>query len=290
MKTRTHNKLPAAIQYVKGLFQSAKGNMERMCERVQDSEYNRMQHFISESPWDARKVLDRAAMVAGEMFGPFGRVGLLIDESSHTKKGSGSVGVHRQYSGTAGKIDNCQVAVYAALSADGHYGLIDTELYLPEAWTRDAERCRKAGIPKERMAHRSKRELALDIVRRQQAAGVRFDWVGADAGYGNDHGFLKQLDSMGLLFVMDVHSNHLVYTVPPTICIPPQKGTRGRKRTQYRTDSRPMEVRDLAMHAGAPGWELATIRAGAKGPLECRDLYRKYIHGTGIRPAMRNVC
>ena len=275
MSTRTHNKLSTAVQYVKGLFQSARGNMERMCERVQDSEYNRVQHFISESPWDARKVMDRVAANAGEMFGTFGRVGLLIDESSHAKKGSGSVGVQRQYSGTAGKIDNCQVAVYAALSADRYYGLIDTELYLPEAWTRDAERCRKAGVPKERLAHRSKRQLALDIIGRQKAAGTRFDWVGADAGYGNDHGFLQALESMGLLFMIDVHSNQYVYQQAPSIGIPPRKGGIGRSRTRYATDAVAVEVRELAARAGASEWQEVSVRSGSKGYLKCRALVRK---------------
>lgn len=107
--------------------------MERMVERVVDSEYFRMQHFISVSPWDARTGFDVVAMDTSEVFESFDQVALLIDESSHSKKGECSVGVARQYCGNIGKVDNCQVAVYGAQSAEKHYGIIDTPLYLPES-------------------------------------------------------------------------------------------------------------------------------------------------------------
>jgi SRSO17 transposase len=111
-RTRTSIQVSNALKYCKGLFQSQKRNMERMCEKVEDSDYFEIQHFISDSPWDHRAVMDQVASNAGE-----GPVALLIDESAHTKKGKKSVGVARQYCGNTGKVDNCQVAVYAALSA-----------------------------------------------------------------------------------------------------------------------------------------------------------------------------
>ena len=132
-KTATHNKLPIGIQYIKGLFQGQKRNMERMTERVRDSEYNQIQHFISESPWDARLGFDTVAEDTNKVLESYDRVALLIDESAHRKKGQHSVGVARQWCGTIGKVDNCQVAVYAALSAEKYYGLIDSALYCPKA-------------------------------------------------------------------------------------------------------------------------------------------------------------
>jgi len=131
-KTSTHNKLAIGTQYIKGLFQGQKRNMERMSERVVESEYHRIQHFISESPWDARLGFDKVAKDTSKVFESYERVALLIDESAHRKKGQLSVGVARQWCGTIGKVDNCQVAVYAALSAEKYYGLIDTALYLPQ--------------------------------------------------------------------------------------------------------------------------------------------------------------
>jgi SRSO17 transposase len=126
-----------------------------------------------------------------------GRTGLLIDESSHRKKGTKSVGVARQYCGTIGKVDNCQVAVYAGLSKENFYGLVDAALFLPEEWTGDKSRCRKAGIPGECQVHKTKPELALEIVKRQKANGIKFDWVGGDGLYGNAPALLGGLDQMG---------------------------------------------------------------------------------------------
>jgi SRSO17 transposase len=111
-----------------GLFQAKRGNMEQMSEIVATADYHQIQHFISQSPWDAAGVRDSVASNTDELFSGFEEVYLLIDESCHTKKGNKSVGVARQYSGQLGKVDNCQVAVYAALSADKYYSLIDTRL------------------------------------------------------------------------------------------------------------------------------------------------------------------
>ncbi len=116
-------------------------------ERVEDSDYYQIQHFISESPWDARAGFDRVAADTSQLFGSHERVGLLIGESAHRKKGKKSIGVARQYFGTIGKVDNCHVAVYAALSAEKYYGLIDMVLNLPEEWTSNEQRCKKAGVP-----------------------------------------------------------------------------------------------------------------------------------------------
>ena len=154
-----------AFQYCKGLFQAQKANIERMCERVVDSEYHQIQHFISESPWDWRMAYNDVATGISDAMAEAeaGKVGLLIDESSHLKKGTKSVGVCRQYSGTIGKVDNCQVAVYGGLSAQNYYGLVDAALYLPSEWTDDKKRCDKAGIPKEFRTYKTKPQLATEI-------------------------------------------------------------------------------------------------------------------------------
>jgi len=165
-KAGTHNKLQHATQYLKGMFQGQKRNIERMVELVVDSDRYQIQCFISESPWDASTGFDRVAVDTSQLFA----VHECVDESAHRKKGKQSVGVGRQYCGTIGKVDDCQVAVYAALSVEKYYGLIDTVLYLPKDWTSNEARCKKAGIPPmpagvERIC-KSKVELALDIIKR----------------------------------------------------------------------------------------------------------------------------
>ena len=131
-KTSNSNQSIKGELNVCGLFQAKRSNMEQMSEIVKDADYHQIQHFISESPWNARTVMDSVAEDTNKLFNDFEEVYFLIDESAHTKKGTKSVGVARQYSGQLGKVDNCQVGVYGALSADKYCSLIDGRLYLPE--------------------------------------------------------------------------------------------------------------------------------------------------------------
>ncbi|CAK0766019.1 hypothetical protein CCP4SC76_4470009 [Gammaproteobacteria bacterium] len=121
-------------------------------------------------------------------------VGYKIDESAHLKKGNNSVGVSRQYAGVAGKVDNCQVGVYASLAWKSHSSLINCRLYLPESWTNDTDRCEKAG-PSEARFFKTKLALALDMIKADMAAGVEFGWVGGDVTIqppGNETSLLRQ--------------------------------------------------------------------------------------------------
>lgn len=273
--TATHNKLPLGIQYIKGLFQGQKRNMERMTERVADSEYNQIQHFISESPWDARLGFDTVAGDTSKVFESYDRVALLIDESAHRKKGQYSVGVARQWCGTIGKVDNCQVAVYAALSAEKYYGLIDTALYLPESWTEDRERCRKAKVPRERITYKTKVELALDIVKHQLAIGTRFHYIGADGLYGNSYWFQQELDNLQQLFVLEVHSDQYVYTRPPQIYLPEKQGVKGRQPTLYKVSGEVTQVSEIGQQITGDQWQKIRLRQTGKGDLNCLGYTKK---------------
>lgn len=274
-KTLTHNKLPIGIQYIKGLFQGQKRNMERMAERVADSEYGQIQHFISESPWDARLGFDTVAEDTSKVFESYERVALLIDESAHRKKGQHSVGVGRQYCGTIGKVDNCQVAVYGALSAEKYYGLIDIALYLPESWTEDKERCKKAKVPKDCMAYKTKVELALEIVKHQLSIGTRFHYVGADGLYGNSYWFGQELDKLGQLFVLEAHSDQYVYKQPPQIYLPEKQGVRGRQPKLYKALGEVTEVREIGQQITDNQWEKIRLRKTGKGDLNCLGYTQK---------------
>ena len=261
--------MATAYQYLKGLFQGRKRNIERMTERVVDSEYHRIQHFISESPWDARIGFDRVAQNVSKILEGYSSVGLLIDESSCLKKGSESVGVSRQYAGTIGKVDNCQVAVYGALSAGKHYGLIDTALHLPKTWTEDKKRCLAAGIPKAKIVSKTKLEQAIEIVQHQKNIGTRFHFVAADALYGNSYWFQDQLDHLNQLFVLDVHCDQHVYTQPPQINIPEKTGSRGRTPSLYKTENVAKEVQQLASNLPLARYEKIRLRETGKGDLNC---------------------
>jgi SRSO17 transposase len=250
-----------------------------MAERVPDSDYYQLQHFISESPWAARAAFDKVASDTSQLFAGHKRVGLLIDESAHRKKGKDSVGVARQYCGTIGKVDNCQVAVYGALSAEKYYGLIDTALYLPDEWTSDEARCKKAGVPPmpagQKRVCKTKIELALDIVRHQKELGTWFHYVGADGLYGNSYHFQQELDKMGILFVFDIHSDQYIYTEPPVIAIPEKTAAAGRNPSLYKATGNAIEVRQYAKNTGSEAWQKIRLRQTGKGDLNCLGYSQK---------------
>jgi SRSO17 transposase len=250
-----------------------------MVERVPDSDYYQIQHFISESPWDARAAFDKVASDSSQLFAGHQRVGLLIDESAHRKKGKESVGVSRQYCGTIGKVDNCQVAVYGALSAEKYYGLIDTALYLPEEWAANEARCKKAGVPAlpkgEKRVCKTKVELALDIVRHQKELGTWFHYVGADGLYGNSYYFQQELDKMGILFVLDTHSDQHIYTAPPLIAIPEKTAAAGRNPSRYKATGNAIEVRQFAKNIAKEAWQKIRLRQTGKGDLNCLGYSQK---------------
>ena len=241
--------------------------MEQMSEIVKDSDYHQIQHFISESPWEAQSVMDAVSSETDKLFSGFEEVSLLIDESAHTKKGNKSVGVARQYSGQLGKIDNCQVAVYAALSADKYYSLINARLYLPQDWVADKQRCKAAHIPTSEIRFKTKLELALEMITYHKAKGTRFHWVGGDGLYGHDSKFRSAIDEMKLLYMLDIHSTDTVYEQCPAIYIPEAKQTRGRKPSQSQTDEPRAKVCDIAQRLQPQDWKTYNIRDTAKGPL-----------------------
>jgi SRSO17 transposase len=179
--------------------------MERMEETVPDADEQSLQHFISNSTWDARAVMNQVAADADALLGGFDDTILVIDDSGIPKKGTRSVGVSRQYCGQTGKVDNCQVGVYASLVHGDKATLIDARLFLPERWTSDEERCEKAGVPVEERSFRTKHEIALEIVQNALDSGVRFAYVAFDGFYGENGELLRILDGAGLRFLADVH-------------------------------------------------------------------------------------
>ena len=149
---------------MRGLFQSERANMLRMSE-VNAVDHQAMQHMLTEGSVDWPGFGQQIAREANALLGGKDSV-LIFDESGFAKKGEASAGVARQWNGRLGKVDNCQVGVFATLCRGELATLIDTRLYLPEAWCNDEARCRKAVIPKDQQQFRSKSQLALDIAAR----------------------------------------------------------------------------------------------------------------------------
>ena len=194
--------------------------MEKMMESYQQADYHRIQHFISESGWDARAAFDDAAKDCSAMLSDFGKVALLIDESGIEKKGDSSVGVARQYCGRVGKVTNCQIGVFGCLAAGEHSALIDARLYLPKSWIEDQPRCNKAGVPVKEQELKTKGELALQIVKTQKEKGIKFDFVGGDGFYGHDTKLGQGLEDLNLCFMLDIHSRDHIYLEPFEMVLP----------------------------------------------------------------------
>lgn len=268
-----HDVTEKARQYASGLMQAgSRKNMERMAEIVPDTKSRNLQQFLTHSKWDARAVIDHVARDANELLGNDQQAGFLIDESGFAKQGPMSVGVSRQWIGRLGKVDNGQVAVFGVL-AKGRFAVpVDVRLYLPKKWTEDPMRCKKAGIPENERAFRTKEELALEIVAHARRNGLHFGWVGADGGYGKGPGFCLALDQMGERFVVDLHSDFRVYLEDPKPYVPEKTSQRGREFSRYRTDVKGFEAKEVVAGFGLSHQPIRMLRNTSRGPLKVRVL------------------
>lgn len=238
-----------------------------MNERIEESDYQQLQYFISESPWDHKPVLSAVRRDLSQSFeGRAELKGLILDEAGHLKSGKESAGVARQYLGSVGKVDNGQVAVLAALSQGDDVGMVNCRLYLPKEWTSDKKRCKKAGIPKGEQVYRTKPELALEMIQEMEGE-VSYDWVGGDTIYGNSPTLRYGLQELQQLFVMDTSEEQLVYLGHPQPYIPPSKPGRGRKKTSQASDVKPLKTKELLLTLPGEQWKTYTIRQGTKGPI-----------------------
>ena len=166
-----------------------------------------LQQFLKVCLWDHEGLTDSVqkalwATIADLPPDAVGTVGIL-DETSVLKKGTKTPGVQRQYLGCVGKVDNGIVSVHLAVARAKFKALLDSELYLPESWDADRERCRQADIPDE-VRYRSKWEIGLDLLARAERNGWQFDWLTFDEGYGSKPKFLRILDLAGLRYVGEV--------------------------------------------------------------------------------------
>ena len=199
-------------QYVHGLLgDSARKSMQAMLARVTEPvSYQAFQHFITHAPWSVGPVWRRLLQVLPERRGV-----LVLDDTGFPKQGTHSVGVSRQYSGTLGKIANCQVAVTAALWTGVRAWLLGAELYLPESWL-TPERRQQARIPRA-VRFQEKWRLALTLIRRVRRAGLQIDLVVADAGYGDGLPFRTALTRQHLPYMLGVAGSLALWVGPPSV-------------------------------------------------------------------------
>jgi SRSO17 transposase len=267
-RPRLHGQLAHCQQYVKGLFHACRSNVERMNERLPDSGYDALHHFISVSDWDGQAVMDEVARrVQATLAGEAGEQGLLLDECGWEKAGTRSVGVARQYIGQVGKLSNGQVGVFAALCRGTSAGLVGGQLYLPSAWCADAARCAQARVPVTQRCYRSKPALAQALVEHLLGQGlVQADWVGGDAAYGNSPALRQALQARGQTYVLDVGPGLHLYRADPTPGAPVWSG-RGRPPRRAQPVGPALALPALAAQVPAAAWQALAYRPGHKGPL-----------------------
>jgi SRSO17 transposase len=266
-----------AINYLKGLFCCTKGeaNMERMEEEVSNSEYRAYQHFISNSSWDWQGLQKQVAQETSLLLTKQKQennlpIGYIIDESAHLKKGNKSVGASRQYAGVIGKVDNCQVGVYASLINNKSSTIINERIFLPKTWTEDVDRCQEAKIPVEYRAYKTKPALALDMIKQDIERGVVFDWIGGDGLYGHSTELCDELEKLDCFYVMDVHKDQKVFLKEPGIAIPSAKPGKGRKPTKLQPNLESVRIDEFASSIADENWKLEKIRDTVKGVLSLR--------------------
>ena len=254
--------------YVRGLLLNGdRKSIEPMAARLPEGNIQAMQQFIGQSPWEWNSVWERLARRMTKELEP--EPAWIIDDTGFPKQGQHSVGVARQYSGTLGKVGNCQVAV--SLHHVGQMGsaVLGWQLYLPESWANDRGRREEAGIPDD-VVFKPKWQLALDLIDQARGWELPGRIVIADAGYGDTTEFRDALEALELPYGVGISPNLGVWTKPPKVKIRECRG-RGAPATRYDYGSqRPSSVRDVAL--GAKGWKKIRWREGTKGWLESRFL------------------
>ncbi len=253
--------------YVQGLLlDGERKSIEPLAERVPRGNVQALQQFVGQSPWAWEPVRRLLAQQMEEELLP--AAGWIVDDTGFPKQGKESVGVARQYSGTLGKVGNCQVAVAVHLATEEESMPLDWALYLPQEWIEDAERRRKAGVPAN-TAFRTKGELALALIDRLLEWGLSRQPILADAGYGNSTEFRQGLGDRHLSYVVGVESNTVVWEKPRQRVEPRRRAGRGRPRRPYYR-GQPTALRDLATALPTDRWRTVTWRQGTRGPQRSR--------------------
>lgn len=242
-------------------------NIERISETL-DECYHSMHHFISDSNWDARVVIDQVAKDVSQSLPKQTLTGLLIDESGWVKKGGKSVGVGHQYCGNVGKTANSQVAVFGCLCNGKHASLVDCRLYLPVSWTNDSDRCDEAGIPVWERDFKTKQELAVEIIKHQLEMGITFDYIGADGLYGNDAAFAREINNMGLVYMLDIHSDQQIFLEKPELYLPGRKTAKGPSPKKLKASTDNITVCKYIGSLEPSDWKAIDIRGSVKGVLK----------------------
>jgi len=256
-----------ARRYLRGLLAPVeRKNCWQMAEIVGEDDPQPMQRLLYSAHWEADEARDELECFVIERFGDEGGIGV-VDETGFLKKGTKSVGVKRQYTGTAGKVENSQVGVLLTYFNRRAYTFLDRRLYLPEDWCTDEERRREAQVPDD-VTFKTKPQLALEMLEHAWAQGVPMAWVTGDEVYGDAPYLRDAVAGAGKRYVLAVSSTTPVWQERPPV-EEPAKGPLGRPREKPRlAKGAPSGKTVAAVITSLPGeiWQRLTVSEGEKGP------------------------
>jgi len=270
-----------AYMYLQGLMAPVKFKaIQPMAMALAGGNIQAIQQFIGQGQWQDEKLLQRHWQLVDETLGEEDGV-WIVDGSGFPKQGKHSVGVARQWCGQLGKVENCQVGVFAAYASRKGYTLLDRRLYLPEEWF-DAghrERWEQCGIP-DGTLFKTEPELAIEMLRAARAEGtLRMRWVTCDEAFGRNPAFLDGVADLGLWYFAEVPHDTRVWEARPRTGVPVWTG-RGRRPTQERLvagEAAPQRVEAIAAAVSAEEWKAYRIKEGSQGPLVAMFAFRRVV-------------
>ena len=230
-----------------------------------------LQEFLANYKWEEDRTRNRLQQIVVREHAGAHAIGV-IHQTSDVKKGDKTPGVQRQWCGTVGKTENCIVTVHLAYATGDFHCLVDGDLFLPEGWSDDRERCRAAGIPDE-VVYRAKCKIALELYDRARGNGVALDWLTFDEGYGGKPEFLRELGARGQAFVAEVPKTLTGWLRAPRVTERPFRRGRGRGRKTPRrvSGSRPAISVENMLKYSPPlrdqPWVRYRVKDGEKGPM-----------------------
>ena len=255
-----------AIKYLRGLMGPVpRKNRWQMAEAVGDRIPDATQRLLYQAHWSADAARDRLLRYSVEMFGDEDGVGV-VDETGFIKKGTHSVGVKRQYSGTAGKVENCQIGVFLSYATAKGHVLLDRRLYLPEEWANDPQRREEAKVPAE-VEFQTKPEQAIAMLEAAWQAGMPMRWVTCDEVYGDSTELRDLVARRERWYVLAVRTFTPVWTERPPM-VGPEPPVRGRPRTKARLAEGALPattVKQVVASWPESRWQRLTVAEGEKG-------------------------
>jgi SRSO17 transposase len=255
-----------ATKYLRGLMAALpRKNSWQVAEAIGDRTPDATQRLLYQAQWSADAARDRLLEFTIEVFGEEDGIGV-VDETGFIKRGKHSVGVKRQYSGTAGKVENCQIGTFLSYATTKGHMFLDRRLYLPEEWCNDSERRERAKVPED-VVFQTKPEQAMAMLERAWKAGVPMRWVAGDEVYGDSTKLRDLIAGSERLYVLAVRTITPVWTERPQV-VEPEAQERGRPRKKVRlAEGEPSAttVKEVVAGWSERCWQRLVVAEGEKG-------------------------